>query len=165
MSPQTFRLSGSHNVVALSRVSSYLVAAGKLSFTFSKTAALLLRNSVGILETLDISRKAFKNYYYQREIYKMRYAVEHGYSLMSLNKKSKIFNGLDEQLINIGHEATELPYMLEKIAQTKEQELKSFTEKLTSLIEPVLILILGVIIGSVIIGLYLPVFELMNVIQ
>ena len=95
----------------------------------------------------------------------MRYAVEHGYSLMSLNKKSKIFNGLDEQLINIGHEATELPYMLEKIAQTKEQELKSFTEKLTSLIEPVLILILGVIIGSVIIGLYLPVFELMNVIQ
>lgn len=68
-------------------------------------------------------------------------------------------------MIEVGEEAAELSSMLLQIAETNQQQMDSDLEILTSLLEPVMIVVIGLIIGVVIVAMYLPIFELMNVIQ
>lgn len=68
-------------------------------------------------------------------------------------------------MIEVGEEAAELSSMLLNIAETNQREMDSDLEMLTSLLEPVMIVVIGLIIGVVIVAMYLPIFELMNVIQ
>lgn len=68
-------------------------------------------------------------------------------------------------MIEVGEETAELSSMLLQIAETNQREMDSDLEMLTSLLEPVMIVVIGLIIGVVIVAMYLPIFELMNVIQ
>jgi len=68
-------------------------------------------------------------------------------------------------MIEVGEETAELSSMLLNIAETNQREMDSDLEILTSLLEPVMIVVIGLIIGVVIVAMYLPIFELMNVIQ
>jgi len=68
-------------------------------------------------------------------------------------------------MIEVGEETAELSSMLLQIAETNQREMDSDLEILTSLLEPVMIVVIGLIIGVVIVAMYLPIFELMNVIQ
>lgn len=68
-------------------------------------------------------------------------------------------------MIEVGEEAAELSSMLLNIAETNQREMDSDLEMLTSLLEPIMIVVIGLIIGVVIVAMYLPIFELMNVIQ
>lgn len=79
--------------------------------------------------------------------------------------KSGIFPPVIYQMIEVGEETAELSSMLLNIAETNQREMDSDLEMLTSLLEPVMIVVIGLIIGVVIVAMYLPIFELMNVIQ
>lgn len=80
-------------------------------------------------------------------------------------QKSGIFPPVIYQMIEVGEEAAELSSMLLNIAETNQREMDSDLEMLTSLLEPIMIVVIGLIIGVVIVAMYLPIFELMNVIQ
>lgn len=80
-------------------------------------------------------------------------------------QKSGIFPPVIYQMIEVGEETAELSSMLLNIAETNQREMDSDLEMLTSLLEPVMIVVIGLIIGVVIVAMYLPIFELMNVIQ
>lgn len=80
-------------------------------------------------------------------------------------QKSGIFPPVIYQMIEVGEETAELSSMLLNIAETNQREMDSDLEMLTSLLEPIMIVVIGLIIGVVIVAMYLPIFELMNVIQ
>jgi type IV pilus assembly protein PilC len=80
-------------------------------------------------------------------------------------QKSGIFPPVIYQMIEVGEETAELSSMLLNIAATNQREMDSDLEMLTSQLEPIMIVVIGLIIGIVIVAMYLPIFELMNVIQ
>jgi type IV pilus assembly protein PilC len=79
--------------------------------------------------------------------------------------KTGLFPPVIAQMITVGEQTAELSSMLLQISRTHQQELDADIDTLTTLLEPAMIVVIGLIIGAVIVAMYLPVFEMMNVIQ
>jgi len=92
-------------------------------------------------------------------------SVKRGKSLASSATKSGYFPPVVIQMITVGEETSELPAMLLEIAESNQREIDNDLDTLASVLEPALIVIIGIVIGIVIIAMYLPIFELMNVVQ
>lgn len=132
---------------------------------FCQTLGTLLSNGIGLIRALDITSKGTTNIYLKKSIQQMAQSVKRGTSLAKSVAKSGIFPPVIYQMIEVGEETAELSSMLLNIAETNQREMDSDLEILTSLLEPVMIVVIGLIIGVVIVAMYLPIFELMNVIQ
>jgi type IV pilus assembly protein PilC len=129
---------------------------------FSRTLSTLLSSGVPILESLDITAKTAGNVIISDAVYKIRAGIEQGQTIVEPMKASKIFPTMVSQMIGVGEQTGALDAMLSKIADFYEQEVDAAVANMLALMEPALILFLGVTIGTIVIAMYLPLFSLVG---
>lgn len=127
---------------------------------FSRTFATLLKGGVPILEALSISAKAVGNSAYESSLLKIRQEVRQGQRLAGELEKDACFPPLVVEMIGVGEESGELDSMLEKIAEAYEEEVDVACAGLVSLIEPLIIIFLGVVVGGIVVAMFLPILKI-----
>jgi type IV pilus assembly protein PilC len=132
---------------------------------FSRTLGLLLRAGVPILQALDIVAGSTGNEVLARAALDIKESVRKGESMAGPLKDHSVFPPMVVQMIGVGEDTGALDAMLDKISDFYDQEVESMTESLTALIEPVMIAVLGGIVGSMIIALYMPMFKIYELIK
>ncbi len=130
----------------------------------TKTLSTLLHSGVTLSESITVLKNSSSNSVLRSEIQLMGSALTKGKSLNKSLEDSKIFPIVVTQMISVGEETASLDEMLEQVADLFEEEVDIMVEGLTSIIEPVLIVFIGLILGAIIVALYLPIFELVNVV-
>jgi type IV pilus assembly protein PilC len=129
---------------------------------FSRTLSTLLSSGVPILESLDITARTAGNIIVGEAILKVRAGIEQGQTFVEPLKASGVFPIMVSQMIGVGEQTGALDAMLSKIADFYEQEVDAAIANLLSLMEPAMILFLGVTIGTIVIAMYLPLFTLIG---
>jgi type IV pilus assembly protein PilC len=129
---------------------------------FCRTLATLTSSGVPILESLDITARTSGNAIVEDAILEVRKSVEGGKTIVEPLKDSNVFPNMVVQMIGVGEQTGALDSMLNKIADFYEDEVDAAVAGLVKLLEPVMIFILGVIIGGIVIAMYLPMFTLSN---
>ena len=132
---------------------------------FTRTLGLLLRAGVPVLQALDIVADSTGNEVLARAASQVKESVRSGESMSSPLVKEEVFPPMVVQMIAVGEDTGSLDAMLDKIADFYDQEVESTTEALTSLIEPLMIAVLGGIVGAMVIALYMPMFKIFELIK
>jgi type IV pilus assembly protein PilC len=132
---------------------------------FTRTLGLLLRAGVPVLQALDIVGDATGNEVLNRAATDVKESVRSGESMSAPLIKQEVFPPMVVQMIAVGEDTGALDAMLDKIADFYDQEVESTTEALTSLIEPLMIAVLGGIVGAMVIALYMPMFKIFDLIK
>ncbi len=127
---------------------------------FTRTLGSLLDNGVPLLTSLGITRTISGNRIIADLIEKASQTVEQGGSLGSVLEKSPAFPNLASQMIKVGEKSGEMEKMLEKSAELFERNVQTAITAATSIIEPLIILLMGVVIGFIILAVCLPIFEI-----
>jgi type IV pilus assembly protein PilC len=129
---------------------------------FSRTLSTLLSSGVPILESLEITSRTAGNVIVSSAIDKVRTGIEQGQTFVEPLKASGVFPIMVSQMIGVGEQTGALDAMLSKIADFYEQEVDAAIANLLSLMEPAMILFLGVTIGTIVIAMYMPLFTLIG---
>ncbi|HXM79759.1 MAG TPA: type II secretion system F family protein [Thermoanaerobaculia bacterium] len=129
---------------------------------FCRTLATLTSSGVPILESLDITARTSGNAIVEDAIQEVKRSVEGGKTIVEPLKDAGIFPNMVVQMIGVGEQTGALDAMLNKIGDFYEDEVDAAVAGLVKLLEPVMIFILGVIIGGIVIAMYLPMFTLIN---
>jgi type IV pilus assembly protein PilC len=129
---------------------------------FTRTLGTLISSGVPILEGLDITARTSGNAVVERAISQTRKAVEAGRSLVDPLKETDVFPGMVTQMIGVGEQTGAMDAMLQKIADFYEDEVDAAVKDLLTAIEPIMIVVLGVVVGGVVISMYLPLFSLIG---
>jgi len=132
---------------------------------FSRTFAQLIRSGVPILEVLDIVGGASGNHVIETSIRSVSDDVEKGDNLSVALSKKPIFPPMMLRMVAAGEATGKIDTMLEKMADFWDEEIEAMLDALTSLIEPLLIVFLGVIVGGIVIAMFLPIFKLNEVVS
>ncbi len=132
---------------------------------FGRTLSALVRSGVPILESLDIVRETAGNWVVSEAVRDAQQQVKRGEPLSRRLEEHAVFPPMVVQMMAVGEETGALDEMLDKIADFYDQEVEATVNALTSLIEPLLIVVMGIVIGGMIISLYLPMFDVINLIH
>jgi len=132
---------------------------------FARTFAQLIRSGVPILEVLDIVGGASGNHVVETSIKGVGEDVEKGDNLSVALSKKPIFPPMMLRMVAAGEATGKIDTMLEKMADFWDEEVEAMLDALTSLIEPLLIVFLGVIVGGIVIAMFLPIFKLNEVVS
>jgi type IV pilus assembly protein PilC len=132
---------------------------------FARTFAQLIRSGVPILEVLDIVGGASGNHVVETSIKGVSDDVEKGDNLSVALSKKPIFPPMMLRMVAAGEATGKIDTMLEKMADFWDEEIEAMLDALTSLIEPMLIVFLGVIVGGIVIAMFLPIFKLNEVVS
>jgi type IV pilus assembly protein PilC len=132
---------------------------------FSRTLATLLRAGVPVLQSLEITRDTTGNRVVGDALREVETSVREGQSLARPLMRFPVFPPMVVQMLAVGEETGAVDTMLEKVAEFYDGEVDATVDALTSLIEPFLIVILGVIVGGILISLYLPMFKIIELIK
>jgi type IV pilus assembly protein PilC len=127
---------------------------------FARTLALTFKAGVPLVEALDICAGATGSIVYNNAIKKIRDDVAVGYQLNMAMTQVNLFPHMVTQMTSIGEEAGALDTMLFKVADYYEQEVNNAVDALASLLEPMIMVIIGVMVGGMVIAMYLPIFKL-----
>lgn len=127
---------------------------------FTRTMSTLLGSGVGIMESLEISSRVVGNFVIERAIQNSKDAIAEGKSLTVPFAKEKYVPDMVTQMIGVGEATGNLDSMLSKIADFYEDEVDVAVTALTSVLEPILMAVLGVIIAVLVVAMYLPIFNL-----
>jgi type IV pilus assembly protein PilC len=127
---------------------------------FTRTMGTMLSSGVAILEALDIVAKTAGNRVVENAIYSVRSGISEGRTMADPLQVSGVFPAMVCQMIAVGESTGALDAMLEKIADFYDDEVDQAVENLTAMIEPVMIVFLGVIVGGLIVSMYLPIFKM-----
>ena len=127
---------------------------------FTRTMGTMLSSGVAILEALDIVAKTSGNRVVENAIYNVRTGIAEGRTMADPLQASGVFPSMVCQMIAVGESTGALDAMLEKIADFYDEEVDQAVENLTAMIEPVMIVFLGVIVGGLIVSMYLPIFKM-----
>lgn len=134
------------------------VSLGRLS----KTLGVLLESGVSILEGLDVVSNVVTNQVITDKIIEARENISQGQSMVTPLEKSTIFPQMFLQMIELGEETGTLAQMLNKVADFYDREVEYTIEQVVSLLEPVLILLLGLVVGGIVTSVMMPLFNLMQ---
>src|ERR1700722_18861363 len=129
---------------------------------FTRTLGTLISSGVPILEGLDITARTSGNAVVERAITQTRKAVEAGRSLVEPLKETDVFPGMVTQMIGVGEQTGAMDAMLQKIADFYEDEVDAAVKDLLTAMEPIMIVVLGVVVGGIVISMYLPLFSLIG---
>ncbi|MDQ1585217.1 MAG: type pilus assembly protein PilC [Actinomycetota bacterium] len=132
---------------------------------FSRNLGTMMKSGVPILQALEIVSTTTGNVVLERAIRDVQDSVRSGESLAKPLENHSVFPPMVVQMMSVGEDTGALDEMLFKISEFYDQDVEATTEALTSLIEPLMIAVLGGIIGSMIIALYMPIFGLFNLIK
>jgi len=127
---------------------------------FARTTAVTFKAGVPLVEALESVAGATGNTVYEKAVYRIRDDVSVGYPVNLAMKQTNLFPHMVIQMAAIGEEAGALDTMLFKVAEYYEQEVNNAVDALASLIEPMIMVVLGVLVGGMVIGMYLPIFKL-----
>jgi type IV pilus assembly protein PilC len=127
---------------------------------FSRTLAVTFKAGVPLVEALGTVAGATGNIVYEKAVMRIKDDVATGYPLNVAMKQVGVFPHMVMQMTAIGEEAGALDTMLYKVAEFYEQEVNNAVDALSSLIEPMVMIVIGIVVGSMVIGMYLPVFKL-----
>ena len=132
---------------------------------FSKNMALLMDSEMPIAEVLEVIIESCDNVVVKKDIEDMKFSIMSGEGIAESLKQIEIYTGKYQKMAAIGEKSGELINVFHKISQLCQEELENYIGKILILIEPVMIIILGLILGNVIIAIYLPIFNLSDVIK
>jgi type IV pilus assembly protein PilC len=127
---------------------------------FTRTMGTMLASGVAILEALDIVAKTAGNRTVEKAIYNVRTGIAEGRTMADPLTESGVFPPMVCQMIGVGESTGALDAMLEKIADFYDEEVDQAVDNLTALIEPFMLVFLGVTIGGLVIAMYLPIFKM-----
>ncbi len=127
---------------------------------FTRTMGTMLSSGVAILEALDIVAKTSGNKTVEQAIYTVRSGIAEGRTMADPLAESGVFPAMVCQMISVGESTGALDAMLEKIADFYEEEVDQAVDNLTSLIEPFMLVFLGVVIGTLVVAMYMPIFKM-----
>jgi len=127
---------------------------------FTRTMGTMLASGVSILEALDIVAKTAGNRTVEKAIYNVRSGIAEGRTMADPLGESGVFPPMVCQMIGVGESTGALDSMLEKIADFYDEEVDQAVENLTALIEPFMLVFLGVTIGGLVVAMYLPIFKM-----
>jgi len=129
---------------------------------FSRTLGTLITSGVPMLEAMDITARTAGNAVIEQAILKVRKAVGEGRTIVDPLREIGVFPNMVVQMIGVGEQTGALDSMLQKVADFYEQEVDAAVADLLTAMEPMIILLLGVMIGGVVISMYLPLFSLIG---
>ena len=132
---------------------------------FSRTLGTLISSGVPILQAIDITGKAAGNTVVEKAMVEVQRSVKEGQSITAPLEKASVFPAMVTQMVSVGEETGSMDTMLGKIADFYEDEVNASIKALTSILEPIMMLGVGGIVGTVVISMYLPIFNLMNVLK
>lgn len=132
---------------------------------FCRTFGALSRSGVPILSSLEIVRDTTGNQVISNAIEVARQKIQTGGVISLALQQEQVFPPMAIQMINIGEETGELDTMLMKVADFYEDEVEQAVKALTSIMEPIMILVLGGMVGSILVAMYLPIFRVMDAVQ
>jgi type IV pilus assembly protein PilC len=127
---------------------------------FTRTLGTLITSGVPILEGLSITARTSGNSVLEQALMKVRKAIEEGRTIVDPLKESGVFPNMVTQMIGVGEATGAMDAMLQKIADFYEEEVDSATKDMLALLEPIIIGLLGVMIGGIVISLYMPLFSM-----
>ncbi|MGE3760423.1 MAG: type II secretion system F family protein [Pseudobdellovibrionaceae bacterium] len=131
---------------------------------FSRTLSTLLSSGVRIIDALEISSATTGNWMIEKALLDTKDAVSRGKTLAEPLAKVSYFPNMVTQMISIGEQTGNIDQMLSKVADFYEDEVSNATDAMTSLLEPILMVVLGGIIAVIVIAMYLPIFNMANTI-
>ena len=132
---------------------------------FTRTLGTLISSGVPILEGLLITARSAGNRVVEHEVMQARTAVTSGRTLSEPLRGSSVFPPMVVHMINVGENTGALDQMLQKIADFYDDEVDTAVSALTSLLEPIMIVFLGVVVGGLVIAMYLPIFKLVTIMK
>jgi type IV pilus assembly protein PilC len=132
---------------------------------FARTLSLLVGAGVPILDALSITAKTAGNQVVENAVMAARVSITAGQTVSAPLRESGVFPAMVVQMISVGEQTGAMETMLGKIADYYDEEIDTTVAGLTSLLEPLLIVVLGVIVGGIVIAMYLPIFKLITVIK
>ena len=132
---------------------------------FSRTLGTLITSGVPILQAIDITGKAAGNVVIEKAMENVQQSVKEGQSITGPLERVSVFPPMVTQMISVGEETGSLDAMLGKIADFYEDEVNASVKSLTSILEPILMIGVGAIVGTVVISMYLPIFNMMNIVK
>jgi type IV pilus assembly protein PilC len=127
---------------------------------FCRTLGTMIASGVPILEALDICGRTAGNKVIEHAVNKVRDSISEGRTISQPLSESKVFPEMVCQMISVGEATGALDIMLNKVADFYEEEVDQSVENLTSMLEPMIMVFLGVIIGGLVIAMYLPIFSM-----
>lgn len=127
---------------------------------FTRTLGTLIRSGVNILNALDIVARTAGNVIVEEAVMKTRASIQSGESIATPLRESQVFPPMVVRMIDVGERTGALESMLSKIAEFYEDQVDTAVAGLTSLIEPLLIVFLGVVVGFIVISMFMPMFKM-----
>jgi type IV pilus assembly protein PilC len=132
---------------------------------FTRTLGTLVSSGVSILDGLEITAKTAGNRVVQDAIMESRSSIAGGDTIAAPLKKSGVFPPMVISMISVGEQTGGLDEMLSKIADFYDEEVDAAVSNLLSLLEPVMIVFLGAVVGGMVVAMYLPIFDMINAVQ
>jgi type IV pilus assembly protein PilC len=129
---------------------------------FTRTLGTLISSGVPILEGLEITARTAGNAVIEKSLMEVRKGLESGRNLSDPLKETNVFPGMVTQMIGVGEQTGAMDAMLQKIADFYEDEVDAAVKDLLAAMEPLMIVILGVVVGGIVISMYLPLFSLIG---
>ena len=127
---------------------------------FTRTFGTMVSSGVPILEAMDIVAKSAGNKVVEKAIYKARGSIAEGKTISEPLEESKVFPPMVTQMIGVGEASGELDTMLNKIADFYDDDVDAAVNTLTSMMEPIMMVVLGGVVGGLVIAMYLPIFKM-----
>jgi type IV pilus assembly protein PilC len=132
---------------------------------FSRTLSTLVSSGVDIIKALEITGATSGNYVVEQSLADIRTRVHEGVPISQPLQEDPVFPPMVGQMVKIGEETGELDGMLGKVADFYEDEVDSSIQSLTSIIEPILMIGVGIMVGTIVISMYLPMFKMLTLIK
>jgi type IV pilus assembly protein PilC len=132
---------------------------------WSRTLSTLIAAGVDIVNALDITAVTAGNWVVENETARLRVRVQEGATIAQPLIESEVFPPMVSQMVKIGEESGELEKMLGKVADFYEDEVDASIQSLTSIIEPLMMIAVGFMVGIIVIAMYLPMFKMLTLIQ
>jgi type IV pilus assembly protein PilC len=131
---------------------------------FTRTLGTMLSSGVPVLEALNICARTAGNKVVEKDVQRVRVAISEGKSMVEPLSESAVFPAMVVQMIGVGESTGAMDAMLAKIAEFYEDEVDNAVGAMKQLIEPIMILVLGVVVGGLVIAMYLPIFKMGSVV-
>jgi len=132
---------------------------------FARTLSVMSKSGVPIIQSLDVVAETVNNRVMSEAVRDVQESVKQGESIAKPLSRHEVFPGMVVQMLTVGEETGALDTMLEKIAQFYDDEVTAAVDSLTSILEPVMIAIVGGAVGVAVIALYMPMFNIINLIK
>ncbi|MEB3222339.1 MAG: type II secretion system F family protein [Candidatus Sericytochromatia bacterium] len=132
---------------------------------FSRTLGTLLKSGVPLMPALEIVRDSIGNLVVAAVMEDLRLSVSEGEGLAKPLERAGVFPAMVTQMVAIGEETGSIDAMLDKVADFYDEEVENAVKALTSMLEPLMMVMIGGIVGSIVVGMYLPIFDIVNKIK